>query len=417
MRWHQKPTRRQTDERQFHTWWVEQSPSFVQYQPFQLHLQHWEFQIDKLLHNGEDDTRAKKKKKELCPSRDQQRWIYLLWLRQVLPPHRVRLHLKVRGCRWLRGNPTAGSVLIQAHSTQRRLLKCDQRMHTLACFHGKAAEKPVASRRSIFRRSRQSWSWDLVLKRATSCRRNRCPKQESFGTTPCTRSQFFSWLRKSKAYRSDMGTLPPRCRHTHPISRTPPYPWSGKSMEDNLAIPWKILTWIWKFWESFTNTTLRAAVHLGKNYDLNSRYVKNHLWKTAGQLFIETEKLVSGQTETAGMSVIDFPRFEVDVDKLIAQPSLSIFHCQSFRLLPTVLCVGKMGNNPVVILEEANPMVSGQQLFQRIESNWWTTCGIRVKDIPWILYSGNRQSDSTDDSRIRVWTRELHRQDHLHTNV
>ena len=68
-----------------------------------------------------------------------------------------------------------------------------------------------------------------------------------------------------------------------------------KDLDVNLAI-----------WESFTNTTLRAAVHLGKDYDLNSRYVKNHLWKTARQLFIETEKLVSRQTETAGISVIDF---------------------------------------------------------------------------------------------------------------
>ena len=70
-------------------------------------------------------SKKEKKKKELYPSRDQQRWIYLLLLRQVPPPHRVFLHLKVWRCRSLRGNPTAGWVLIQAHSTQRRLLKCD----------------------------------------------------------------------------------------------------------------------------------------------------------------------------------------------------------------------------------------------------------------------------------------------------
>ena len=53
-------------------------------------------------------------------------------------------------------------------------------------------------------------------------------------------------------------------------------------MEDNLAI-----------WGMFMNTTFRAAVHLGKDYDLNIRFVKNHLWKTTRQLFRETEKLVS----------------------------------------------------------------------------------------------------------------------------
>ena len=34
--------------------------------------------------------------------------------------------------------------------------------------------------------------------------------------------------------------------------------------------------------------------YLGKDYDMNFRFVKNHLWKTAGQLFRETKKLVSG---------------------------------------------------------------------------------------------------------------------------
>ena len=119
-------------KRNCQTWWVEQSYSFVQYQPFQLHLLHQEFQLEKLHRNGEEDSRLKRRKKELCPSRDQQWWTSLLLLRQVLLPHQVRLHLKVLGCRQLRENPTAGWVLSQTHSTQRRLLKCDERMHTLA---------------------------------------------------------------------------------------------------------------------------------------------------------------------------------------------------------------------------------------------------------------------------------------------
>ena len=65
------------------------------------------------------------------------------------------------------------------------------------------------------------------------------------------------------------------------------------------------------------NTTLRAAVHLGKDYDLNLRHVKNHLWKTAGQLVRETEKLVRGQTENHWQKHDKCPRFEVDVNKLL----------------------------------------------------------------------------------------------------
>ena len=72
----------------------------------------------------------------------------------------------------------------------------------------------------------------------------------------------------------------------------------GDPMEDlnvNLAI-----------WELYKNTTLRAAVHLGKDHDTNLRFIKNYLWKTTGQLFRETEKLISGQTETTGISLISF---------------------------------------------------------------------------------------------------------------
>ena len=46
--------------------------------------------------------------------------------------------------------------------------------------------------------------------------------------------------------------------------------------------------------------------HLGKDCDMNLRFVKIYLWKTTGQFFRETEKLISGQTETTGISLINF---------------------------------------------------------------------------------------------------------------
>ena len=52
-----------------------------------------------------------------------------------------------------------------------------------------------------------------------------------------------------------------------------------KDLDVNLAI-----------WGMFTNTPLRAAVHLGNDHDVNLRYVKNHLWKTAGLLFRQIRK-------------------------------------------------------------------------------------------------------------------------------
>ena len=40
-------------------------------------------------------------------------------------------------------------------------------------------------------------------------------------------------------------------------------------------------------WFVFLNATLRAAVDLGQDYETNLRYVKNHLWNSVKQLFIE----------------------------------------------------------------------------------------------------------------------------------
>ena len=83
------------------------------------------------------------------------------------------------------------------------------------------------------------------------------------------------------------------------------------------------------------NTTLLGAVHLGKDCDMNLRYVKNLLWKTVGQLWRETEKLVSGQTESAGISVIDFQ----DVRWM----STSLLHSRAYQYSTAKVLFGKDG--------------------------------------------------------------------------
>ena len=50
----------------------------------------------------------------------------------------------------------------------------------------------------------------------------------------------------------------------------------------------------------FMNTTLRAAVHLGKDYDTKLHYPKNHLWDSLGQIFCEIQRLISEQSEILG---------------------------------------------------------------------------------------------------------------------
>ena len=46
------------------------------------------------------------------------------------------------------------------------------------------------------------------------------------------------------------------------------------------------------FWGMFMNTTLQAAIHLGKDYETNSHNAKNHIWDSLGQLFGEIKRLI-----------------------------------------------------------------------------------------------------------------------------
>ena len=76
-------------------------------------------------------------------------------------------------------------------------------------------------------------------------------------------------------------------------------------------------------------------------------FVKNHLSKTAGQHSREIEKADEWSDGNHWHEPDQFPRLEVGIDKVSAQSSLSVFHCQSQRFSDCVLCLGKKGNNPV----------------------------------------------------------------------
>ena len=66
-----------------------QSSSFVKYQPFQLHLLLQDFQLDKLLHNGEEDTNSKRRRKscvQVATSSDEYVFFYCdKFLRRIEP--------------------------------------------------------------------------------------------------------------------------------------------------------------------------------------------------------------------------------------------------------------------------------------------------------------------------------------------
>ena len=168
---------------------------------------------------------------------------------------------------------------------------------------------------------------------------NSLPKTTKLGGQPLAHGASSS-VDKSKRYRSDMGTLPPSIdTHVpffgsgllHDQGRKPGDPM--KDLDVNLAI-----------WGFYMNTTLKAAVHLGKDCGANLRYVKNHLWNTAGQLFRETAELVSGQTETAGRSVIDFQDLSWMWTSLLHSRAYQYVIAKVYVFSDSVFCLGKMEN-------------------------------------------------------------------------
>ena len=199
-------------------------------------------------------------------------------------------------------------------------------MHTLAGWWKSSGET-----RRIKKKKIHKTPTILRLEPDTTKEESCCPKQKAWEKPLCTRSQFFSWPGKSEEYGSDMGHLSP-----HISGHIALY---GSRLLHSQEDLWKTTTWSYGrlgcdfgYLGNIHEDDHRAAVHLGKDYDMNLRFVKNYLWKTTGQLFSETEKLISGQTETIGKSMINFQDLRW-VDKLIAQPSLSICHCRSLRLL------------------------------------------------------------------------------------
>ena len=101
-------------------------------------------------------------------------------------------------------------------------------------------------------------------------------------------------------------------------------------------------------WDIFLNTTLPAAVafHLGQDYEVNLRIVRNLLWKSVEQLFNEiTRPEILGPKNTRNHWYEDdcFQRTYVENDKLIVQHNLSDHQCQHLHLVRLIALCGRDG--------------------------------------------------------------------------
>ena len=172
-----------------------------------------------------------------------------------------------------------------------------------------------------------------------------------------------------------------------------------------------------RFYEGFG----REYGHMGSNHECHSQSSSSSRkwssWRTTGQLFGEKDKLISGQTETTGESLVD--------SKDSRWISTSLLHSRAYQCATAKVYVflwlcavfGKNWTRSGWVLEETSSVVFRNQLLQRAESNWWKTHGVRVEDLHRIHNSGHPQGDSENDGLITVWSSGLQRQDHLHVNV
>ena len=75
--------------------------------------------------------------------------------------------------------------------------------------------------------------------------------------------------------------------------------------------------------------------------------MKRILWKTTGQVFRETEKLVSGQTETTGINLINFQDLKWVSTSLLHSRAYQYSTAKVYVFSESVLCLGKKETIPM----------------------------------------------------------------------
>ena len=119
-------------------------------------------------------------------------------------------------------------------------------------------------------------------------------------------------------------------------------------------------------WGIFLNATLRAAVHLGPDNEANLRYVKNNLWNSVGLSFRETGNLISEQKEITGVSTIGFKDATWMSTRSLCEKAYQITNAEAYVFSDFVLCVGKMGDDPIATWKSKIKWYSETTIASRI---------------------------------------------------
>ena len=117
-----------------------------------------------------------------------------------------------------------------------------------------------------------------------------------------------------------------------------------------------------------------SSSFLGQDHDANLRYVKRTRWETAGQLI----------TETSGISTFDFQDSRWMSTGLLHSRAYQYSTAKAYVFSDSVLCLGKMGDDPIESWKSKNQSYSDNNYFrelnridgQPMEFGWKTFPGL-----------------------------------------
>ena len=232
------------------------------------------------------------------------------------------------------------------------------------------------------------------------------------------------FTRKVRRIEMRHGTTISTYRRTHPIMWKPSSPWSGKSMDVNLAILWKIWMWIWIFgecsWIPLFEQQFISEKTMTRIY-ITRRTISGTLWDN---FFWEIKRLISDQSEIlgpktpeiVGLKVIEFEETTWRSISLLCERAFQITTAEVCIFSDSVLCLGEMGGDPNAAWKNKIQWYSDNSYFEELNRN----DGMQT-EFEWKIFPGFTTLSILEEiqklMKSTVWTWAFQRQNHLHVNV
>ena len=144
--------------------------------------------------------------------------------------------------------------------------------------------------------------------------------------------------------------------------------------------------------------TQQAAVHFCNDYLDNSHSTQNRPPRIVKQRFQVTRKLVREQKEIQGISLIDWQENPLKRTTLLTDCAVELSTAKAKVFPDSVLCMGKMKQNPICTWMEKIEWFIKLIAMSRIRWNRRRADGVRVDKIPRIhCIADSRQDPEHDD--------------------